>query len=319
MQSKTQGRGSERLCHKGQGTELFTIFIVNLLLKILTLGIYHFWAKTRVRRYLWSQTEVDGERLEYHGRGLELCYGFVLALVMMVSLILATVLVGTALSSIDPKLAPLATILLYLTMVVLMGMGMYGAHRYLMSRTALRGVRFGQSGSPVKYGFMLLGYGVLNLLTLFLFLPVARERMRSYQMNNCWYGDEQFVYDGQARELFGKYLICWLLMIPTLSLSWLWFRAAELRHTAEHTRLRGVQFSSDITGGKLFWLHFSNFLILVFTLGLGFPWVILRSVKLSVTHLQLHGELDYHRITQTQQVRPATGDGLVEVFDMGGI
>ena len=48
---------------------LFGIAFRNLVLTIVTLSIYRFWAKTRIRRYLWSQVTVASDRLEYTGTG----------------------------------------------------------------------------------------------------------------------------------------------------------------------------------------------------------------------------------------------------------
>ena len=59
----------------GTGGTLFGIHIVNTLLTIVTLGVYYFWAKTRLRRYLFSQTEIEGDRFAYHGTGRELLLG----------------------------------------------------------------------------------------------------------------------------------------------------------------------------------------------------------------------------------------------------
>ncbi len=43
----------------GTGGALFVIQFVNALLTILTVGIYNFWGRTRVRRYVWSQTAFE--------------------------------------------------------------------------------------------------------------------------------------------------------------------------------------------------------------------------------------------------------------------
>jgi hypothetical protein len=45
------------------------------LLTLLTLGIHRFWWKTAVRRRLWAETTVDGDPLEYMGRGIEMFVG----------------------------------------------------------------------------------------------------------------------------------------------------------------------------------------------------------------------------------------------------
>jgi hypothetical protein len=60
----------------GRASTLFGIFVVNVFLTLATLGLYYFWARVRLRRYLLGQTEVDGDRFEYHGRGLEVLVGF---------------------------------------------------------------------------------------------------------------------------------------------------------------------------------------------------------------------------------------------------
>ncbi len=46
---------------------------------MVTLGIYRFWLATDVRRFLWSNTEIDGETLEYNGLATELLVGFLFA------------------------------------------------------------------------------------------------------------------------------------------------------------------------------------------------------------------------------------------------
>ena len=47
---------SYRMGFQGDGRTLFGITFINLIKTIFTLGFYRFWAKTRVRQYLWGQT-----------------------------------------------------------------------------------------------------------------------------------------------------------------------------------------------------------------------------------------------------------------------
>ena len=67
---------------KGNGGTLFGIQIVNLLLIIITLGIYYFWAKARVRSYTWSQADFDTNRFAYSGTGKEVLIGWLKVLVV---------------------------------------------------------------------------------------------------------------------------------------------------------------------------------------------------------------------------------------------
>ena len=48
-------------------------------LVVVTLGIYRFWLATDARRYLWSNTEISGDTLEYNGLATELLVGFLFA------------------------------------------------------------------------------------------------------------------------------------------------------------------------------------------------------------------------------------------------
>ncbi len=68
--------------------------IVNFLLNLVTLTIYRFWAKTNVRKHIWSCVHINGQPLEYTGRGLELFMGalivfglFVLPFVLIIAFI----------------------------------------------------------------------------------------------------------------------------------------------------------------------------------------------------------------------------------------
>lgn len=68
-------KNTENLNYDGSISDLYKIYLVNLLLTILTLGLYHFWAKTRKRRYIASSLQLKQDRFEYTGYGSELFYG----------------------------------------------------------------------------------------------------------------------------------------------------------------------------------------------------------------------------------------------------
>ncbi len=67
---------------EGTWQEFAPIAFTNLLLTIVTLGIYRFWATTRERQYLWSRSRFVDETLEWNGTGKELFVGFLLVLVL---------------------------------------------------------------------------------------------------------------------------------------------------------------------------------------------------------------------------------------------
>ncbi|POF47043.1 DUF898 family protein, partial [Vibrio vulnificus] len=60
---------------KGQGGEFFGIWIVNILLSVITLGIYSAWAKVRTKRYFYGNTFIAGDNFEYHAQPMQLLKG----------------------------------------------------------------------------------------------------------------------------------------------------------------------------------------------------------------------------------------------------
>jgi uncharacterized membrane protein YjgN (DUF898 family) len=57
-----------RVVFTGRGSEYFRLWVVNVLLTLLTLGLYSAWAKVRTARYFRSNTWLDGHVFDYHGR-----------------------------------------------------------------------------------------------------------------------------------------------------------------------------------------------------------------------------------------------------------
>ena len=70
------------LVFTGSGSEYFRIWIVNLLLMFITLGIYFPWAKVRKLRYFYGNTLVGGEPLGFHGDPKKMFKGYALVAVL---------------------------------------------------------------------------------------------------------------------------------------------------------------------------------------------------------------------------------------------
>ena len=131
------------------------------VLLIVTLGLYRFWLMTDVRRFLWANTEIDGETLEYAGTPLELLTGFLVAIAILVP-----VYAGFFLAALDiGLLGELAGIGAFLGLAVLGQYAIYRARRYRLTRTIFRGLRFTQSGSAWIYALRAVGWWILTALT----------------------------------------------------------------------------------------------------------------------------------------------------------
>ena len=63
----TSGRSQLRLAFTGRAGDYFRIWIVNLLLTLVTMGLWSPWAKVRKRRYFYGHSWLANANFEYHG------------------------------------------------------------------------------------------------------------------------------------------------------------------------------------------------------------------------------------------------------------
>jgi len=350
--------------HTGRARELLAISLMNLLLKVATLGVYHFWAKTRVRRYVWSHTAFVDEALEYTGRAKELLLGYGIAMAVLVPLVLGLNAAQFWAEEL-PWLAIGAGLAVYPAFLFLTGFATFSARRYLLSRTRWRSIRFGLTGRARDHGLRMLLYSLLTAVTGGLYLPFMRNRLMAHLIGNAWFGSERFRYDGPDDALLRRYLgagalmlgvvVLWgvllggslpfllrylrgpeqpgwlqllpvligvasaLLILPGLGAAWLWYKAGELRHFVAHTRLGEVRFALELPTRRYVWLYLSNLGALVLSLGLAYPWVVVRTARTLAAHLRMHGELDLAAIEQHAASAPRTGEGLADALDLGSI
>ena len=291
---------------------LFGLFYMNLLLTVVTLGVYRFWAKTRLRRFIWRHVTIGGQGFEYTGTGKELLIGFLKALLV---LFLPLFLIGALQLIVGPVWAGWIHIVQVVGVSLLYVIGAYAARRYRMSRTTWGGIRFRQTGSPWRYVLIYIKGGLLSALTLGLYSPWLRMRLTAYETINLHYGDLGFRFTGTGRDLFKRWLVAWLLAVPTLLLSFLWYRALEYRYVAAHTRLAGLQFAMTLRGRDLFGFYVVNLLIIALSLGILFPLVVRRRIGFWCRWLSLDGTIDLAAVHQVER-GPRSGEGLANFFDM---
>jgi len=181
------------------------------LLLIPTLTLFRFWGRTIIRRNLWRDTSIGGEPLEYTGKGMELFVGFLIAIVTVVAPISAIVLGAQLL--LGPQGVAMVIVPLYLAIFVLVGMAVFLARRYQLSRTTWRGVRFELRGSALSYGLAMLGYTLLTALTLGWFAPAMTLRLERMIWNETYYGDMPFSYDNSPEARTEPVYVSYILAL----------------------------------------------------------------------------------------------------------
>jgi uncharacterized membrane protein YjgN (DUF898 family) len=371
VESYSSSAPRDRLVEDGHFGELFVLFIINVLLGIVTLGIYRFWGKTRIRKYIWSRSSFRGERFEYSGTGMELFLGFLFAFV-----ILGPPFIGFyAWLYFDPlpkdptdpafmsRVMEIYAVGLLLVTVAFyfIHVATFAAYRYRLSRTVWRGIRGSVSGSAWTYGFLGFGLSMLNGISLGWTKPWADTVLIKYRLNQTTIGSAPITCNIEAGKLYPYFTLAWVvtlvativavgaiaaaivglenamrrptgqstfayiivlvlayLLIPVVWLGTInFYRAAMLRQTAATSKLSGLSFRFDVGGWRLLWFNFSNFFLVLISLGLLLPLVILRYARFIAEYLRVEGDLDYAQMRQSQDRGPRYGEGIAEFFGIG--
>jgi uncharacterized membrane protein YjgN (DUF898 family) len=324
-----------RASFHGTGGDLFGTHVVNIFLTLLTLSFYRFWARVRVRTFLYSHTEFEGDRFAYHGTGRELFNGSIRAGAYIGLPLLVLRLLERFAESIQTLL--LLQLVGAAIAAVVVPVAIAGAWRYRLSRTEWRGIRFSFRGRPKAAIKVFLLGSLLTVLSLGLYLPVLQVNIHRFLVKDSYFGTRRFAFDGEGVDLMRRYTLFLLLAVPTgvlavglapftfglsvlvgmaaVALFWFDYTARKQRYVMGHTTFDGARFRSAVTGRGLFGLNLGNLCLLLFTFGLGAPWAYVRSMRYVLDHLVLEGPLELASIQQEAQAASATGEGIADVMD----
>jgi uncharacterized membrane protein YjgN (DUF898 family) len=196
----------------GNWQDFAAIAFPNLLLSIVTLGIYRFWATTRERQYLWSQTEFIDERLEWSGRGMELFIGFIMVF-FMIGLPFAFLQFGVAALTNQgyPILAIVLAVAAFVLIFYLGGVARFRALRYRLSRTYWRGIRGGSHDPGFVFGLSYMWKTIAGSIPIFLMVPWSMISLWNERWNHMSFGPYKFEADAQWNDLMKRYLLFYLI------------------------------------------------------------------------------------------------------------
>ena len=306
-----------KLSFQGEGGEYFAIVVLNYILTVITLGLYYPWAKVKKLKYLYSATEFESSRLSFTGTGKEMFKGFIKAVFIFVALYV--ILLGL----IYVKLMVAGVIIFYVGFLLIFPMAIHGTYKYRMARTFWRGIRFGYTGDLGQlFGIMIKGF-LLTIVTLGIYGSWFAIDLRKYVVNHIKMGDLSFKYHGKGSEYFVIFIKGYLLSILTLGIYLFWFQRDLIRYyidnlTLENEHGEKVTFKTQITVSQVVVLAITNILLIVFTLGFGYSWVVIRSLKFLFNNIQIEGNLELNQVSQvTTDYSNATGDDLSDMMDIG--
>lgn len=332
----------------GSGSEFFRIWIVNLLLSIVTLGIYSAWAKVRTAKYFYNNTTVAGANFDYHGNPISILKGRLIALAAIATYY------GAAYISEGLGLA------LFFILAALMPWLLWKGLQFSFYNSSYRSVRFGFAGSTGKAYKVFLLFPILTAFTLYILWPFAHHEIKRFVHSQARFGRHSFSFKSCAGDFYIAYLFGLILMMGILLvfivlggiaffiayksggnmkdvmktigpaliigvvLLYLSMFAiaplimAKLQNSVwNHTSLGDHTFVSNLPVGQFVWVTLSNFFFIALTLGLFIPFAKVRLTRLKLSALSLvpGGPLDHFMAAAPQQVG-ATGEGMADLLNV---
>jgi uncharacterized membrane protein YjgN (DUF898 family) len=366
----------QRLKFTGTGSEYFRIWVVNMLLTLLTFGVYSAWAKVRRLQYFYRNTRLAGAVFDYHGNPKAILKGRILALVLVIAY------------KISLDISPLAAIGVALVLAAIMPWLLARAFRFKLANSSYRGIRFRFKGTvgeayrnlillPVilvitglftwsiftsfshrqeKYMMLLLA-ALAPLAVMAACVPFAHYLLKRYQHNNAYFGRAPFFFHARTREFFkiyGKAVGFFFLgsisagifafltgklfeMLMSTMFGWLFgllygvlyayasylfvrpYLESRIQNLVwNHTELGDHCFQSTVSARQLLWIHASNLVLIMLTLGLYKPFAAIRVAKCRIEGMVLlpSSSLEEFSFDRSVDRAGAIGQEAGDLFDI---
>ncbi|MEM8824318.1 MAG: DUF898 family protein [Pseudomonadota bacterium] len=202
----------------GNRGDLLGLAIKTTFLTVITCGIYSFWSRTRIRRWLWSTFHVGGAPLEYRGRPMEKLMGFVIAACIVATYlgIVVMVLIFLSLNIFNNILAGIVASIICVLPVY--WFARYRGMQYLMNHTEWRGLSFSMAPGAWGHARLASTWTVITLMTAGLALPWRTHHLWKYRVDRTFYGDTPFRLDNSAWPLARAWLPNWLGLVACTAL-----------------------------------------------------------------------------------------------------
>ena len=340
----------------GNWREYLPIAATNVLLIVVTLGIYRFWASARERRYLWSRTHVIDDTLEWTGTGKEMFCGFLMVTAVLLPFFLFIQFLFPALIARGKEAAASGILLLfYVGIFFLFGFARFRALRYRLSRSWWHGIRGGSNDPGWNFAGEYLGRNLLVFMTMFIVHPWAATRLWNSRWNQMSFGPLAFRANLDSDGLKKRWALIYLVPlivflvgflsallvgasgapgtagfaatiigvavlfyigIPLATLNWY---AKFYRHAAAATTLGDLEFGFDATTWDWLKLFLGNIALAIVTLGFGMAFWGYRNWSFMVRHAHLYGSIDLSEMTQSTTAAPVESEGFADAFDLGAI
>lgn len=314
----------------GSGGEYFKIWIVNVLLSMVTFGIYSAWAKVRRKQYFYGNTHVAGASFRYLADPVKIFKGRLMVFFLFVAY--------SVIGDFFPILGGIMTLafLFFLPWLVVRSLA------FNARNSALRNIRFNFTGTYSHAAKEYILFPVLGALTLGILSPYVYFRQKKFMVENSAYGTTHFQFTATGNDyyrmaflftipmlIFGALaVISGFLFKPLVSLvlivlylyAFAYFSVKSSNILYNSSVLANHKFQATMEIKDYALILFTNTLAVVCTLGLFHPFAKVRALKYKVDHLALlpGGDLDQF-VAAEVKASSAFGDEAADFmdFDLG--
>jgi uncharacterized membrane protein YjgN (DUF898 family) len=311
---------------QGTGSGYFRIWIVNIILTVLTLGIYSAWAKVRRKQYFYGNTRIQDASFEYLADPKKILYGRIIVVVVF--------FIYSAIS----ELLPVVGFILGIAFIFILPWLVVRSLTFNARNSSIRNIRFDFTGTLRQAGAEYVLWPFLAVLTLGILSPYVYYRQKKFLVENSRYGTARFSFTATAKDyyrLFFSALVPILLGIlaaagagfffpPVSALVILvlylylfaFFSVKTTNLLYNSSRLGPHRIEAALKIKDYLVLVLVNSLATAFTLGLFHPWAKVRIYQYKIGHLTLipGASLDEFVAAEKQQVS-AIGEEAGDFFD----
>ncbi|WP_105102424.1 YjgN family protein [Microbulbifer pacificus] len=318
----------------GNGYEYFKIWIVNILLTIVTLGIYAPWAKVRNTQYFYGNTSLDNASFAFTADPVKMLIGRLIAVGLLVVFMVVQ------------SFMPLIGLLLAFSLMFVFPWVLNRTFAFYARNSTYRNIRFRFVGRYTDALINYLGWPIIAMLSLGLLTPFMMFKQKQYLIENHRYGNQSFSFRARVGDFYGLVLIAFgvglvgviagaligvilgLIYQPLGILSGigamigyaigiLYFITNMQNLIFNNTSLSSHDFKARYEIKSFGWLMVSNFLLTVVTLGLYIPWAKVRVAQYAAEHTAVDVAQDLDKFAAISQPdESAFGEEFGDVFDM---
>lgn len=327
LPKRSQKRTNFPFTFTGNGSEYFKIWIVNIVLTILTLGIYSAWAKVRKKQYFYGNTKVHDTSFSYLADPITILKGRIVVFGVFV--------IYSIMESFNPYIA----LAIAVAVIPLLPLFIVRALKFNAKNSAARNIRFNFHGTYMEAAKAFLFWPILIPFTLGLIFPFVYFKQKQFIVDHSSFGTSRFSFTAQPGDYYRIYLKLilpaigvaivgvianYLFTYSSILITFAFYLYAVAYVAVKNTNLfyNSAQlgqhsFTSRMETKEYLTIFATNTLATILTAGLFFPVAEIRVHKYQVEQLSLNaaGDLDQFVADEKQQVS-ALGDEAAEFFDL---